>query len=162
MRKEATIVRSHRSTQVRLRARLNNQRRASQSRRLHRPFLETLEERRLLTVADSSNLALPDLASHEHRADSLIVQFRDGASTPGSLAAHLLTANLQQEWTITPGMRRVDLTSAADLAAALLAFRNDPNVSFVEPDYRVSLQDTPNDPSFDSLWGLNNKARLAA
>lgn len=152
-------MRSHRSNKVHLRALLKNQTRATQSRRLRRPFLEALEDRRLLTVADPSSLTLPDLSLREHRTDSLIVQFRDGASTPGSLAAHMLTANLQQEWKITPGMRRVNLNSTADLAAALIAFKQDPNVSFVEPDYRVSLQDIPDDPSFGTTWGLNNEGQ---
>jgi subtilisin family serine protease/subtilisin-like proprotein convertase family protein len=109
-----------------------------------------------LAVADSANSALPEMLSHDHRAGSLIVQFRDGSDAPGSLAAHVLTANLEPAWSIAPGMRKVDLTSTADLATALAAFQQDPHVQFVEPDYHVSLEQTPNDPNFDSLWGLDN------
>lgn len=32
----------------------------------------------------------------------------------------------------------------------------DPRVRFVEPNYEVSTDLIPNDPNFDSLWGLNN------
>src|SRR4029078_3045345 len=53
-------------------------------------------------------------------------------------------------------MRRVDLSSATDITAALLAFKQDPNVTFVEPDYRVSVQMEPNDPSFGLQYSLNN------
>src|SRR5262249_55885408 len=78
------------------------------------------------------------------------------ATSVSSLAAYLATGQLEPEWSLTPGMHKVDLASSADWAAALLAFKQDPNVQFVEPDFRVSLQQEPNDPDFDKLWGLNN------
>ncbi|QDV84799.1 S8 family serine peptidase [Stieleria magnilauensis] len=40
--------------------------------------------------------------------------------------------------------------------AMLDAFSQIPEVRSVEPDYAVELDLTPNDPSFHSLWGLNN------
>lgn len=129
-------------------------------RRQRRLRIEPLEGRHLLTASalPPSALSLPDAAldEREHRAGSLIVQFKSGATTPGSLAAHLLTADLGPEWSLTPGMRRVDLSSSADLTAALLAFKQDPNVAFVEPDYRVSIQIQPSDPGFPSQYGLQN------
>src|SRR5262245_55432721 len=79
--------------------------------RLHSLFIEGLEDRRLLAIADQPTIDFSDLAvdSGPHRGSSLIVQFRDGASSPGSLAAHSLTSKLEPEWALTPGMRRVDL-----------------------------------------------------
>jgi subtilisin family serine protease/subtilisin-like proprotein convertase family protein len=126
--------------------------------RHRRPLLEPLEDRRLLAAAPVPDLSLLDNPSltREHRPGSLIVQFRDGASAPGSLSAHLITANLAPEWQLTPGMRQVDLTPAADWDAALLTFRQDPNVLFAEPDYRITLQKEPNDPSYPALHALNN------
>jgi serine protease len=121
--------------------------------------LETLEDRRLLAaLIDLSSSPLSDTAidSTQHSNTSLIVQFRDGSSSVSSLAAYLMTSKLEPEWSLTPGMHKVDLNSAVDWAAALLAFKRDPNVQFVEPDYRVSLQQTPNDPDFGNLWGLDN------
>ena len=38
----------------------------------------------------------------------------------------------------------------------MAAYQSDPNVLYAEPNYRVQLQLTPNDPQFDQLWGLNN------
>jgi subtilisin family serine protease/subtilisin-like proprotein convertase family protein len=120
--------------------------------------LEALEERRLLaSLIDLSSSPLSDAANAApHSNSSLIVQFRNGTSSVSSLAAYMATGNLEPEWSLTPGMHKVDLASSADWAAALLAFQHDPNVRFVEPDYRVSLQQTPNDPDFGNLWGLNN------
>jgi serine protease len=129
--------------------------RASRNKRLS---LETLEDRRLLAAVTSNPAALPDVAvdSGQHRAASLIVQFKNGASSPASMAAYAATANLGAEWTLTPGMRRVNLDPTTDWAAALTAFKNDPNVLFAEPDYRVSLNALPDDPDIGNLWGLNN------
>jgi len=36
------------------------------------------------------------------------------------------------------------------------ALRKNPNVKFVEPDYEVYIDVTPNDPRFSELWGLHN------
>ena len=44
--------------------------------------------------------------------------------------------------------------STADAIAAW--FRGSSSVAFAEPDGAVSLQATPNDPSYSQLWGLNN------
>src|SRR4029453_265717 len=52
------------------------------------------------------------------------------------------------------------LDPAMDYAAALATFRNDPNVLFAEPHYRVSLQLLPNDPDFSRLWGLDNTGQV--
>ena len=133
-------------------------RHARRSRRYVSLQLEELEDRSLLASFSLPGDTPPSilLDQSEHRPNSLIVQFRDGASAPGSLAAHLLTANLQPEWALTPGLRKVDVDPNADLADVIRAFKQDPNVAFAEPDYRVSLQVLPNDADFGSLYGLNN------
>jgi len=118
---------------------------------------EPLEDRRLLAV--TTNLApLSGLAvdSAEHSTSSLIVQFRPGTNAVSSLAAYVATSKVDDQWSLTPGMHKVELNTDADWAAALVAFRQDANVQFVEPDYRVSLQLEPNDPDYGQTWGLNN------
>ena len=143
-------------------------RRSSRSRPLHaqagrrRSFcrlgLESLEDRRLLATVAPLTGPQSDFTidAGQHRGSSLIVQFREGTSSAGSLGAYVATANVNPEWALTPGMRRVDLDPAADWSATLASFQSDPNVLFAEPDYHVSLQLEPNDPSFSSTWGLND------
>jgi len=47
--------------------------------------------------------------------------------------------------------------NSIDIKALVSQYRNHPDIEFVEPNYIVSLGSTvPNDPSFGSLWGLNN------
>src|SRR5438128_5057042 len=42
-----------------------------------------------------------------------------------------------------------------DVAAALDYYRRLPNVAFAEPNYRIRLFATPNDPRREALWGLD-------
>ncbi len=51
---------------------------------------------------------------------------------------------------------RVDLFDGVDANAVLDAYNNDPHVEYVEPNYEIQLNVTPNDTYFDHLWGLNN------
>ena len=121
-----------------------------------RPLVvEPLEDRRLLTTtSDLSNLTLEP---GSHRAGSLLVQFRDGASSAGSLAAYQVTANVNdEEWSITPGLRRVEIDADADWEATLAAYQQDPNVLYAQADHRVSLQLVPDDPFFDVLYAMDN------
>lgn len=43
-------------------------------------------------------------------------------------------------------------------SAMLHALANSPNVLSVEPNFRLSIDVIPDDPSFDQLWGLDNSA----
>src|SRR5262245_6615355 len=53
------------------------------------------------------------------------------------------------------GVFRINLPLMAPVENALAEFRARPGVQFAQPDYRVKLAATPDDPSIGSLWGLN-------
>jgi serine protease len=53
------------------------------------------------------------------------------------------------------GVFRVNLPMIATVDGALAAFRARPGVEFAQPDYRVQLTATPDDPSINSLWGMD-------
>src|SRR5262245_18673596 len=94
-----------------------------------RLVVEFLEDRRLL--AADRDIAAPGGLSvdpSQHRASSLIVQFRDGASSAGSLAAYSFGATLSAPWAVAPGLREVELNPGADVDAARAAYAADPNV----------------------------------
>src|SRR3954447_5051755 len=129
------------------------QSRLPQLSRGRRLAAELLEARLALSSVPLSSLSFDD---RQHSTSSLIVQFRPGATAVSSLAAYLATAKMDAPWSLTPGMQKVELASNADWASALAAFKNDPNVQFAEPDYRVSLQMAANDPDFGQTWGLDN------
>jgi subtilisin family serine protease/subtilisin-like proprotein convertase family protein len=53
------------------------------------------------------------------------------------------------------GVFRVNLPAVATVDQALAMFRARPGVAFAQPDYRVQLTATPDDPSIGSLWGMD-------
>ncbi|HAZ45207.1 MAG TPA: hypothetical protein DCZ55_12255 [Cyanobacteria bacterium UBA11371] len=98
---------------------------------------------------------LPDA---EYVPNQVIVKFNSGIKTADiqtlqqSLGATVLgtTTNLGiQLWELR------NLTT--DQAIATLS--KDSRIEYIEPNYLRSLDATPNDPSFDQLWGLNNTAQ---
>jgi serine protease len=139
-------------------ARKNGSRRQKRSFQ-HRPLGEQLEQRRLLAALRDDRPALLSqlgLDVSSSRSSSLLVQFKDGTVGANIAAEAVAGARVTADWSIVPGLRKVELSAGTDLQSALAAYRNDPNVVFAEPDYRVSLNLLPDDPSFGNLWGLNN------
>src|SRR3989442_6811120 len=45
--------------------------------------------------------------------------------------------------------------SRSEVPAALDYYRHLPNVAYAEPNYRIRLFATPNDPRREALWGLD-------
>ncbi|MFC1815865.1 S8 family peptidase, partial [Thermodesulfobacteriota bacterium] len=54
------------------------------------------------------------------------------------------------------GVQHVKLPKNMTVAEALGIYRNDPDVEYAEPNYYRYATATPNDTSFDQLWGLHN------
>ncbi|HDR04508.1 MAG TPA: choice-of-anchor D domain-containing protein, partial [Candidatus Marinimicrobia bacterium] len=48
------------------------------------------------------------------------------------------------------------ISDATSVSVALSALANDPRIIYAEPDWRISLNITPNDPQFSQLWGMHN------
>ncbi|MFB2983360.1 hypothetical protein [Microseira sp. BLCC-F43] len=91
----------------------------------------------------------------EYVPNQVIVKFSSGVKTADietlqqSLGATVLgtTTNLGiQLWELR------NLTTDQ----AIATFGNDSRIEYIERNYLRSLDATPNDPSFDQLWGLNN------
>jgi hypothetical protein len=54
------------------------------------------------------------------------------------------------------GIQQVKLPGNMTVEEALEIYRNDPDVEYVEPNYRRYAAAIPNDSFFSNLWGLNN------
>jgi subtilisin family serine protease len=107
--------------------------------------VEPLEDRRLLA-------AMLSVDSEMYSDSSLLVQYRDGAAA----RQQVLGATLGDQWAVAPGLREIHLAPGTDIGQAIRDYQSDPNVLFVEPDFRVSLMMEPNDPDYFHQWGFHN------
>ena len=125
---------------------------------------EKLEPRVLLSASPSpiDDIAGSDALNFSVDADAgLIVKWRNDAMAR-AVDKELSDLASSMEYFTTPGLVKVELAENVDLHAAIEAFGQNPNVEFVEPDYRITLDETPDqsvtpiDARFDSLVGLHN------
>ncbi|PAY16161.1 hypothetical protein CKO51_28085 [Rhodopirellula sp. SM50] len=110
--------------------------------------LEVLETRCLLDAAlafESPSLAL-DAGAFD--SDSVLVRFHTVAATSSS--------NPIAEFSALPGLKQVELPEGLDVDQTLDFYRHHPGVIYAEPNYEIRLSVVPDDPGFDSLWGLHN------
>jgi subtilisin family serine protease len=110
---------------------------------------EQLERRELL----ASNLLqiMPEISDH----DSLLVQFRDTNSANASIGQSIAGTRIDSQLT-TDGWYSVSVPVGTSMQQALAFWQSHPNVAIVTPDFELTTQSIPNDPSFGSLWGLSN------
>lgn len=86
----------------------------------------------------------------------LLVAFH--ANTPFS-SRRKLVANFglrEDQFALNPYFSRLIAPEGADVIQIIAELKNDPSVRIAEPDYIVTANATPNDPSFSSLWGLRD------
>ena len=110
---------------------------------------EQLERRELL----ASNLLqiMPKISDY----DSLLVQFRDTNAANASIGQSIAGTRIDSQLT-TDGWYSVSVPTGTSMQQALAFWQSHPNVAIVTPDFELTTQSIPNDPSFGSLWGLSN------
>lgn len=110
---------------------------------------EQLERRELL----ASNLLqiMPEISDY----DSLLVQFRDTNAANASIGQSIAGTRIDSQLT-TDGWYSVSVPVGTSMQQALAFWQSHPNVAIVTPDFELTTQSIPNDPSFGSLWGLSN------
>ena len=96
-------------------------------------------------------------AAGQPAGDRLLVRFRTDAARPLALA-ELAAAGVEREREVgsVPGLSVMRLAPGRALDAALEALRARPDVAYAEPDARVQLLATPDDPFFSYQWNLEN------
>ncbi len=53
----------------------------------------------------------------------------------------------------------LQIDESDDIAKTIEALRKDPNIEYVQPNYKLEIQALPLDPKFDKQWGLQNNAQ---
>ncbi|PYN52004.1 MAG: hypothetical protein DMD94_23885 [Candidatus Rokuibacteriota bacterium] len=89
--------------------------------------------------------------------DTILVRFKASAPPAEQALAHAaIGARVYKSFTIVEDLHAVRLPRGMRIKDALRHYRRHPAVLYAEPDWIVEHQAAPNDPSFGSLWGLNN------
>ncbi|MGC4098411.1 MAG: S8 family serine peptidase [Nitrospira sp.] len=88
----------------------------------------------------------------------VLVKFRDEVSSVGilSLNAAVGAKEARKLSVNAGGIHRYKLDGAMSVEDAVLKYRGDPAVEYVEPNYLYRLTTIPNDAQFGSQWSLHN------
>jgi subtilisin family serine protease/subtilisin-like proprotein convertase family protein/DNA-binding cell septation regulator SpoVG len=125
-------------------------RRANRSRR---PLaLELLEDRVVPAAISLSDLTIDPTA---YDSSAILVRLRAGVTDPASLRI-LNDTQFGDALSLVPGLWEVRLAPGISVQSALAAYSSNPFVLSATPNYRLTIQQIPNDPQFGSLWGLHN------
>jgi subtilisin family serine protease len=94
-------------------------------------------------------------AELEHNPNEVIIKFKSGVQTAevNTLQSNLRATTLETTRTLGTQLWQIEGMTADE---AVAAYANDPRVEYIVPNYLRSLAQTPDDPSFGQLWGLNN------
>jgi subtilisin family serine protease len=98
----------------------------------------------------------------KYKTDEILVRFKPGVSPEriGSLHAASKVQKLKS-WNSVEGLQLLKLPAGSRMKDALQAYRKSPDVLYAEPNYIVHAFNTPNDPKFPQLWGLQNTGQLS-
>ena len=104
---------------------------------------------------------------HVALMERLIVGFRDGVNDAERTDVHRQAGrrgamNAKAAGKVGRKADAVDVPGAASLESAIQAYQADPRVEYAEPDYVMSVQETPNDPQFSLQWGMEQIRAPAA
>jgi subtilisin family serine protease len=99
---------------------------------------------------------LAGAAAPKYVPGEVLVKFKPEAiaqERTASVAArgHTVLAHLEQ-----PGWTHVRLGAGQAVTEALLAYQNDPDVEYVQPNYIYRATAVPSDPEYGQLWAFKN------
>jgi len=122
--------------------------------------VELLENRRVLSLSamELPAMELPNLELDAGNFDGsrILVRFRDDGINDRADVVLPPDAEIVNSFEFVSDLYEIEIADGENLQSALKELRSRPDVLYAEPDYRVRLQRTPNDPNFNRLWGMNN------
>ncbi len=123
--------------------------------------VERFEQRRCLAAAaanfDFSQLQV-DPTSFD--ASSIIVRFRSEAGAIHETADLYGPTRTAGTVPLGFGLHQLELKPGVSIESMLQTYRNDTNVLYAEPDYRVRVASVPNDALFGDQWDMHNTGQL--
>src|SRR5215210_3878140 len=107
--------------------------------------------------AEQPSFPAPD--AREFIPGEVIVGLEEDA-TQADLAALNRQTDAQTEKDLPRSdVNLVDLPRDLGVGEAVQRYEASPDVEYAEPNFKIFPSATPNDPSFNKLWGLNNTAQ---
>ena len=117
-------------------------------------LLESLEDRNLpSTMKVGPVFDALTVRRGEYAESRVLLRMQPGAACPA------MESGAGQA--LVPGLCQIDLAPGLSVRQALAAYERDARVLSAQPDYRVQLTGTPNDPQFSSQWALQNTGQVA-
>jgi thermitase len=113
-------------------------------------FVKLLSALAITVVAGSANAVVADYADGE-----IVVKFRSTAGATTIAAIHQSLGSQVIEIIPRINVQRVRLSAGTTVESALSFYRGRTAVQYAEPNYRKHLTFTPNDPQFNSMWGMS-------
>jgi hypothetical protein len=93
----------------------------------------------------------------EYRGGELLIKFKSGTSAQAASISHTRPGAQVAKHFRKTGIQVVKLRAGLTTKDAIELYKNDPNVEYVEPNYKLyGLDLFPNDVRFGDLWGLHN------
>ncbi len=71
-------------------------------------------------------------------------------------AHQAVQAQVARRYKLVRNLQLVRLPPGLSVEEAIKRYKGQPGVLYAEPNYIIRLDATPNDPSYNQLWGLNN------
>jgi subtilisin family serine protease/subtilisin-like proprotein convertase family protein len=107
------------------------------------------------------------VTQHEYVKDSILVVYKDNATQSERLSAQRLVRGSIRDANadgvddkfanvMNGKLANLSLRSGSDVSKAIKMISQHPAVKYAEPNYVIKALGTPDDPSFASLWGMNN------
>lgn len=107
----------------------------------------------LCTAFGGSLLAEPP--AHAHVADEVIVKFKSNSSQSekDQILNEMGATKIRGLGRIKSALHRIDGITVEE---AIARYGNHPKIEWIEPNYIITLDETPDDPRFNELWGMEN------
>jgi subtilisin family serine protease len=89
----------------------------------------------------------------DYKADELIIKFKNTTAAAAFKKKHPMK---QKKKLNSIGAEIVKVDEGTDIESLVSTLEKDPSIEYVQPNYKYTTADLPNDPAFSRMWGLHN------